>query len=121
MSTESDVEALKRAMGELASAVKELADAVKQGPFSDTATKRTAVAVAKTAKDIASQFASQDATAIEPAQIGPSDSLEPGAMTVPEDVIALVHAGKTLEALKRYRALHGATLEEAQAVIRDIT
>lgn len=27
------------------------------------------------------------------------------------------HAGKTLEAIKRYRALNGATLDEARAVI----
>ena len=36
---------------------------------------------------------------------------------VPEEIVELVRAGKTKEALKRYRALNGATLDEARAAI----
>ena len=81
-------------------------DAVKEGPFSDSATKRVAVSVSKAARSISSQLAGVPAGF--------------GAPTVPEDVVALVRAGKTLEAVKRYREVSGATLDEAQAVIRDI-
>jgi ribosomal protein L7/L12 len=106
MTTESDIEGIKGAVGGLAHAVEELADAVKEGPFSDSATMRVAVSVSKTARNIASQLAGQ-----------PVGS---GAAAVPEDVVALARAGKTLEAVKRYREVSGATLDEAQAVIRDI-
>src|SRR5579871_6541145 len=33
---------------------------------------------------------------------------------VPDEIAELVRAGKTLQAIKRYRALNGATLDEAQ-------
>jgi hypothetical protein len=36
---------------------------------------------------------------------------------VPEEIIELVRAGKKLQAVKRYRALNGATLDEARAFI----
>jgi hypothetical protein len=36
---------------------------------------------------------------------------------VPPEIIQLVRAGKNLEAIKRYRALNGATLDEARAAI----
>jgi ribosomal protein L7/L12 len=47
--------------------------------------------------------------------------VEFGAVAVPEDVVALVRAGKTVEAATRYRAVTGATLDEAKAALRDIT
>jgi len=40
---------------------------------------------------------------------------EPGG--VPPAIVELVRAGKTVEAIKRYRALNGATLDEARAAI----
>jgi ribosomal protein L7/L12 len=43
-----------------------------------------------------------------------------GGDSIPEEVIALACAGKTLKAIKAYRNVNGATLEEAQAVIRGI-
>jgi len=121
MITESDMQELKRAVGELAQAVKELADAVKEGPFSDAATMRVAVSVSKTARNIASHFAGQDSIMVERDRVEPRDPADVGAVAVPEDVVALARAGKTLEAVKRYRMVSGATLDEAQAVIRDIT
>ncbi len=36
---------------------------------------------------------------------------------VPDEIIDLAHAGKTLEAIKRYRTLTGATLHEARAFV----
>lgn len=36
---------------------------------------------------------------------------------VPDEIAELVRAGKTLEAIRRYRALNGATLDEARAYI----
>jgi ribosomal protein L7/L12 len=67
---------------------------------------RVAVSVSKTARNIASQLA--------------GEPVGSGAVAVPEDVVALARAGKSLEAVKRYREVSGATLDEAQAVIRDI-
>lgn len=40
---------------------------------------------------------------------------QPGG--IPQDVVELARAGKTVEAIKRYRALNGATLDEAKAAI----
>jgi hypothetical protein len=116
MSTESDVEALRHAIGELAGAVKDLADAVRQGPFSDSATMRVAVDVSRTASTIAGRFAAQGTIAGQP-----GDPASVGAVPVPEEVASLARAGKTLEAVTRYRAATGATLDEARAVISDIT
>ena len=36
------------------------------------------------------------------------------------EIADLVHRGKTLEALKRYRAMNGATLDEARAAIANL-
>lgn len=36
------------------------------------------------------------------------------------EIAELVHRGKTLEALKRYRAMNGATLDEARAAIANM-
>jgi hypothetical protein len=41
--------------------------------------------------------------------------IQPGE--VPDEIAELVRAGKTREAIKRYRALNGATLDEARAAI----
>jgi hypothetical protein len=101
MATESDMEELKGAVGDLAHTVMELADAVKEGPFSDSGTKRVAVSVSKTARNIASQFAGQGSTVVEPGRAEPSGAAGFGAVTVPEDVAALARAGKTLEAVTR--------------------
>jgi ribosomal protein L7/L12 len=43
----------------------------------------------------------------------------PASAAVPADVVELARAGKTLDAIKRYRELTGAGLEEArEAVLR---
>lgn len=53
----------------------------------------------------------------DPATVRPRelDEVHPGG--VPDEIAELVRAGKTLEAIKRYRALNGATLDEARAYI----
>jgi ribosomal protein L7/L12 len=53
----------------------------------------------------------------DPARIRPADLADVHPGGVPEEIIALVRAGKKLEAIKRYRALNGATLDEARAFI----
>ena len=45
---------------------------------------------------------------------------EPYRPTVPADVAELARAGKSLDAIKRYRELTGASMEEAKAVIAGI-
>lgn len=39
------------------------------------------------------------------------------SLDVPDEVVALARAGKTLEATKRYRELTGANIDQAQKVI----
>jgi hypothetical protein len=57
----------------------------------------------------------QDMISIDdPARVRPQQPAQPG---VPDEIVALARAGKTLEAIKRYRALNGATLDEARAAI----
>lgn len=53
----------------------------------------------------------------DPAQIKPLtlDEAQPGG--VPDEIAELVRAGKTVEAIRRYRELNGATLDEARAAI----
>ncbi len=53
----------------------------------------------------------------DPAQVRPLTLAEAAPDGVPQEIVDLVHAGKTLQAIKRYRALNGATLEEAQAAV----
>ena len=53
-----------------------------------------------------------DPNRVRPATLG---ELQPDG--VPDEIVELVRAGKTLEAIKRYRALNGATLDEARAAI----
>jgi hypothetical protein len=60
----------------------------------------------------------QDMVSIDdPARVKPMSlpDAQPGG--VPEEIVELVRAGKTRDAIKRYRALNGATLDEAQAAI----
>lgn len=53
----------------------------------------------------------------DPARVRPKEleDVQPGG--VPQEIVELVRAGKTFEAIKRYRALNGATLDEARAAI----
>ena len=53
----------------------------------------------------------------DPAQVKPMtlDEAQPGG--VPDEIVELVRAGKTVEAIRRYRDLNGATLDEARAAI----
>jgi hypothetical protein len=53
----------------------------------------------------------------DPAKIKPMtlDEAQPGG--VPDEIVELVRAGKTVEAIRRYRDLNGATLDEARAAI----
>jgi ribosomal protein L7/L12 len=119
--SEPDVEALQGALGDLAHAVEQLADAIKEGPFSDSATRLVAVDVSKTARNIARQFAEQSSILADRAGEESPGPAGVAAVSLPEDVVALARAGKTLDAVKRYREITGATLDEAKAVIGDIT
>jgi ribosomal protein L7/L12 len=40
---------------------------------------------------------------------------------VPDELVELVRKGKTQKAIKRYRALNGATLDEAKAAIAKLS
>jgi hypothetical protein len=62
----------------------------------------------------------EDMVSLEPDRVEPRDPAEFGAVGVPDEVVALARAGKTLKAIKAYRAMNGATLNEAQAAIRDL-
>jgi ribosomal protein L7/L12 len=42
---------------------------------------------------------------------------EPATAPVPEEILALARAGKTIEAIKQYRALSGASLEDAKNAV----
>jgi hypothetical protein len=58
----------------------------------------------------------QDLVVIDdPARVRPLqlEDVSPGG--VPQEIIDLYRAGKRVEAIKRYRALNGATLDEARA------
>jgi hypothetical protein len=59
----------------------------------------------------------QDLVSVDPDRVRPSASAQLTSATVPDDIVALARAGKTVEAIKRYRALNGATVDEARAVI----
>jgi hypothetical protein len=53
----------------------------------------------------------------DPAQVRPLKTPDPDLDGVSEEIIELARAGKTLQAIKRYRALNGATYDEARAFI----
>jgi len=60
----------------------------------------------------------QDMVSIDdPTRVRPTTLAEAQPGGVPEEIVGLVRAGKTMEAIKRYRALNGATLDEARAAI----
>lgn len=60
----------------------------------------------------------QDMVSIDDtARVKPRELADVHPAGVPDDIIQLVRAGKTKEAIKRYRALNGATLDEARAFI----
>jgi hypothetical protein len=64
------------------------------------------------------QQRAQDAVVIDdPARVRPLELPEDRRSGTEQDVAALVRAGKTLEAVKKYRAATGATMEEARAFI----
>lgn len=45
---------------------------------------------------------------------------EPSTADVPEDVVELAQAGKTLEAMNRYRELTNATADEAREIVQGL-
>ena len=53
----------------------------------------------------------------DPARIKAMSLTEAQPDGVPQEIVDLVHAGKTLDALRAYRALNGATLDEAKAAL----
>jgi hypothetical protein len=53
----------------------------------------------------------------DPGRVRPLQLAEVQPGGVPDEILELVRAGKKLEAIKRYRALNGATLDEARAFI----
>jgi ribosomal protein L7/L12 len=60
----------------------------------------------------------QDMVSVDdPARVRPSELADVAPAGVPDEIVELVRAGKTTEAIKRYRALNGATLDEARAFI----
>ncbi|HEX3898038.1 MAG TPA: hypothetical protein VHW74_02615 [Mycobacteriales bacterium] len=53
----------------------------------------------------------------DPARVKPVSLPETQPSGVPVEIVELVHAGKMLQAIKAYRALNGATLDEAKAAL----
>jgi hypothetical protein len=53
----------------------------------------------------------------DPSRIQPRELTDVHPDGVPDEIIQLVRAGKTKQAIKKYRALNGATLDEALAFI----
>jgi hypothetical protein len=53
----------------------------------------------------------------DPARVRPLELTDVHPDGVPPEIAELVRAGKTLQAIKRYRELNGATLDEARAAI----
>jgi hypothetical protein len=53
----------------------------------------------------------------DPARVRPLKVADPDLDGVSEEIIELARAGKALQAIKRYRALNGATYDEARAFI----
>jgi hypothetical protein len=60
----------------------------------------------------------QDLVSIDdPSRIRPVELDEVAPAGIPDEIVELARAGKTLQAIKRYRELNGATLDEARAAI----
>lgn len=55
-----------------------------------------------------------------PERVRPKTAADVMPSGVPEEIIELARAGKRLQAIKEYRALTGATAEEAQAWLRSL-
>lgn len=53
----------------------------------------------------------------DPLRVRPKELVDVAPGGIPQEIVDLVRAGKTLEALKAYRALNGASLDEAKAAI----
>jgi hypothetical protein len=56
----------------------------------------------------------------DPGRVRPVELTDAPPGGVPNEILELVRAGKAKQAIKRYRALNGATLDEAQAVIAEL-
>jgi len=56
----------------------------------------------------------------DPARLRPMTLEEAHPDGVPAEIVELHRAGKTVEAIRRYRALNGATLDEARAALARI-
>lgn len=56
----------------------------------------------------------------DPARVKPLSLTEAQPDGVPAEIVELVHAGKMLQAIKAYRALNGATLDEAKAALANL-
>jgi hypothetical protein len=54
----------------------------------------------------------------DPGRVRPMDLADVHPGGVPQEIVELVRAGKQLEAIKRYRALNGATLDEARGIAK---
>jgi hypothetical protein len=57
----------------------------------------------------------------DPSRVRPMGLEDVQSAGVPDEIAELARAGKTLEAIKRYRALNGATLDEARAAIAKLS
>jgi hypothetical protein len=53
----------------------------------------------------------------DPAKVKPMTLAEAQPSGIPEEIIQLVRAGKMVDAIRQYRALNGATLDEARAAL----
>jgi hypothetical protein len=63
----------------------------------------------------------QDMVSVDdPARVRPRELEDVASAGVPHEIVELVRAGNTMEAIKRYRALNGATLDEARAFIAQL-
>jgi ribosomal protein L7/L12 len=56
----------------------------------------------------------------DPARVRPAELADVHPSGVPDEIVELARAGKTTEAIKRYRALNGATLDEARAFVASL-
>ena len=56
----------------------------------------------------------------DPGRVRPLELTDVRPGGVPDEILELVRAGKTKQAIKRYRALNGATLDEAQTFIANL-
>jgi ribosomal protein L7/L12 len=53
----------------------------------------------------------------DPARVRALELADVAPAGVPDEILELVRRGKTVQAIKQYRALNGATFEEARAFI----